>query len=767
MKGRSWAYLSRHGIALLGLLGVVLLSGAPAYAGEAGVLRYSGAQQGMAHFASANCSFIDNKLQMLMAPHRSGHVPGDRDSGPFVTFAGGGVLFQLDQKHVTADSQFMRVDGGQGVSAAHVNGHWIVTFHDVKLVNLDLANQKTLVLNGSLRCADVVSMKQPTYAGHGQGAGKPQPVSKVHFDVLPDSAWATLANAKGIVIDDARHAQPSIQVVFDPNNPYDAWVYRRLRRDYPNIPVRWVPVAYMSADSAAMAGAMLASSDPAASLAQDLGQYDKQAKHGGYPLPAGHRWGLPAANQTLFEAWKNWGGYTPMFVLRGRDGRVLKTGGARADVLRSVVAHARKPEASSAVAVSPVSDRLEFKAAQMCQSTPSGIRRAGCIHSFRQELADMHGKVRLSDEQMATAMTTVALQSVLALDATVRYWHTMTQWAWPMAAHRAPFQALSEGLGGYSRQPPQSMPCPGGGTLGLINNGGGARELATHHRIPIVDVGFSKHCRVAAGGPSATAVTPSVRYGTQFSAPDGHGQTSPEPVYLLFNSQPRLDSMPAWIPQGPLGEVRARGGHIRVYADTPKENDRGLGFTFWPQQAHSLEHRPYVGVTLRVDAQTPGVKPSDCIENGRRCLLLDTAASGPGHIVAHYRLLGSLTAAPQPVPPDLAAFAMMLDTTRPLTFSGKGPGMTWQHGELTLRGRPLPPQANPRIGGWIIRVSPERRGDQSLVRIAWQHGSGKQARSGVIEVAQTDVVTMPHYCAKGEAGWACVARDYYPDWDEN
>lgn len=739
--------------------------GMPAYADEVGVLRYSGAQHGAAHFASADCSFIGDKLQTLMAPHQSDSA--SRDSGPYLAYTEGAIIFQLDQAHVTAENQFMHLGTGQGVSSARSNGHWTVTFHDAKLVNADFAHQKTLVLNGSLRCGDTVSMKRSADQS-GQRDADSRPVSKVHFGVLSESAWTTLANAGGIVIDGSSHAEPSIQVVFDPNNPYDARVYRRMRSDYPGIPVRWVPVAYMRADSAAMAGAMLSSSDPAASLDQDLGQYDEQAKHGGYRLPAGRQWTLPPANQTLFQAWKGWGGYTPMFILRSRDGRILKTGGARAEVLRSVIAHARKAGASDAAATPSLSDRLEFKAEQLCQSTPRGIRRTGCIHAYRQELAAGSGKLRLSDAQMATAMTTVALQSVLALDATVRYWHGTVKWAWPLAARRAPFQAVSEGLGGTgSRKPPQLMACPGGGTLGLIDNGGGAREMKTQHRLPTVEVGFSDSCRLRAGGPAATAVAPTVRYRTQFSAPDGQGQAAPEPVYLLFNSQPRLDNMPAWIAQGPLGVVRTDGGRIKVYADTPEENDSGLSFVFWPERAHHVEHRPYGGVTLRVDANTPGVTAGDCIDAGHRCLLLDTDVGAPDRILAHYRLNGSLDAAPQPVPLGLMPFLMTVDTKTALAFSNEGRSMAWQRGVLSLRSRHVSGQGNPAVDDWRITARPGQSEGRAVVHIAWTRGSGSQARSGAVDVPQARLVSMPHYCTQGETGWACVAPAYSPDWDEN
>ncbi|KEZ76399.1 hypothetical protein [Salinisphaera hydrothermalis] len=55
-------------------------------------------------------------------------------------------------------------------------------------------------------------------------------------------------------------------MIFDPNAPSDAELWRHLHADHPGAVVRWLPVAYFNADSGPMAATMLAAADPAAAL---------------------------------------------------------------------------------------------------------------------------------------------------------------------------------------------------------------------------------------------------------------------------------------------------------------------------------------------------------------------------------------------------------------------------------------------------------------------------------------------------------------------
>lgn len=311
------------------------------------------------------------------------------------------------------------------------------------------------------------------------------------------------------------------------------------------------------------------------------------------------------------------------------------------------------------------------------------------------------------------------------------------------------------------------MDCPGGGTISLLDNSGGERAMDMHHTLPTVTVGFGKACRMTAGSPSVTAVAPKVPYGTSFSVPDERGkQAKPHPVFLRFNSHPRLSSMPAWIPSGPAGELMDKGGHLRLYAETRDESQYGFAFIMWPQQAHAVEHHSYAPWSLRVGPDTPGVGAENCIADGSRCLMLDTHAADTKRIIAHFELRGSTAAYPQPPSPTTHLLHLSVSTKKPLDLEHTQGRLVLASGKLALRSIRLPDAIGGANPTWHIIVTPIQSDGKHLLHIAWtRHGGGLPNTKGTTELAQKAAVSLPHYCANDEKGWDCIATDYYPDWE--
>lgn len=157
-----------------------------------------------------------------------------------------------------------------------------------------------------------------------------------YLQPLPPSAWDLVEATPGIRLGESPGRQANIQIVCDANCPYCAKLDRTLRRDYPDLAVRWVPIAYFKPDSSALAAAILADADPAAALDRNYRGYDAVQRQGGYPVGAGQG-PLGQAHQSLKEEWRKWGGFTPMIVVRGSDGRVSKAMGSGKDFVSAAI----------------------------------------------------------------------------------------------------------------------------------------------------------------------------------------------------------------------------------------------------------------------------------------------------------------------------------------------------------------------------------------------------------------------------------------------
>ena len=145
------------------------------------------------------------------------------------------------------------------------------------------------------------------------------------FDELPDDAWQVISHARGLLVGGT--TKTAIQIIFDPNCPYSAKLYKYLARRHPTTAVRWVPVTYFKRDSDALALSILEATSPAAALARNFSNYDAKTQHGGYEVRSGAL-GSPIVNQALKREWSHWGGGTPLVVVRTPKGTVLMQGGA-------------------------------------------------------------------------------------------------------------------------------------------------------------------------------------------------------------------------------------------------------------------------------------------------------------------------------------------------------------------------------------------------------------------------------------------------------
>lgn len=161
----------------------------------------------------------------------------------------------------------------------------------------------------------------------------------VMFGQISDNDEAILESAKGIQLGDAP-GSARIQVIFDPNAPYGAKLYQRMQAHHADVPVRWVPVAYIAKNSAAVASLLIHSRVPKQDLNTDLKYYDFKHQRGGVQPGNSHPAPLPEAQTRLMKAVGKWGGYTPMFVFRDQQGRWLETGGSGEKVISSVLARA-------------------------------------------------------------------------------------------------------------------------------------------------------------------------------------------------------------------------------------------------------------------------------------------------------------------------------------------------------------------------------------------------------------------------------------------
>lgn len=150
-------------------------------------------------------------------------------------------------------------------------------------------------------------------------------VPAVNAQPLPESIWPLLNQAEGILT--ASPKGHDIQVMFDPNCPYSAVHYQKLRSEFSNLAMRWVPVAYYKDDSDVLAASLLAAEKPSAALDRNFQDYDAKTQHGAWPISD------PVSKLSVYQGklqkdWEKWAGATPITLVRNRKGKVKMFFGA-------------------------------------------------------------------------------------------------------------------------------------------------------------------------------------------------------------------------------------------------------------------------------------------------------------------------------------------------------------------------------------------------------------------------------------------------------
>lgn len=158
---------------------------------------------------------------------------------------------------------------------------------------------------------------------------------------LPAGALDVLNAASGVEFSGSEGSKPDLQLVCDANCPYCAKLYVDIQDRFPEVVVRWVPVAYFKPDSASLAARILSSGDPVASLARNYRAYDFTDRRGGYRPADGQRAMLAYENEVLKRHWREWGGFTPMILAPDGKGQVYLARDTTPSSIRSLLEAAR------------------------------------------------------------------------------------------------------------------------------------------------------------------------------------------------------------------------------------------------------------------------------------------------------------------------------------------------------------------------------------------------------------------------------------------
>ncbi|MES1982468.1 MAG: thiol:disulfide interchange protein DsbG [Pseudomonadota bacterium] len=148
----------------------------------------------------------------------------------------------------------------------------------------------------------------------------PKPDYSAPYDELANAAWFS---------EGSKNDSNMIYVFFDANCIFCHLVWKALQPyEKAGLQVRWIPVAFLKKDSAGKAAALLAAKNPAASMAVNMGKFDKKDESGGIPA-AGK---IPAEtlkriqqNGALMERFGSNG--TPTLVWKDKSGQISALGG--------------------------------------------------------------------------------------------------------------------------------------------------------------------------------------------------------------------------------------------------------------------------------------------------------------------------------------------------------------------------------------------------------------------------------------------------------
>lgn len=159
-KGLALSWVWGGALAILG--GWATCAAATDAKGPAGTLSYAGVVSGKATLPTADCTF-DGKGHLVAfdSPHQDDSHPEIVTPGPLldIGFFGPGALVNFTSDHVnpTETNTFMKAKVLQGISWAKKSGRWVVTLSGLQLFNMDVTNQKSVTLNGSIVCTHLIN----------------------------------------------------------------------------------------------------------------------------------------------------------------------------------------------------------------------------------------------------------------------------------------------------------------------------------------------------------------------------------------------------------------------------------------------------------------------------------------------------------------------------------------------------------------------------------------------------------------------------------
>lgn len=140
---------------------------------------------------------------------------------------------------------------------------------------------------------------------------------------LSKEIWQRALLLAAVEVKSAKDDRPQAVVFFDPNCPHCAKLWARLygeKSAYKNVATRWVPVAYMNAQSLGMAATLL-SAPSHQTLAQNFERFDFVRRKGG-AAEADVALDVRTQIQRAQGFWSQLGGATPLIVYVVKDGTV-------------------------------------------------------------------------------------------------------------------------------------------------------------------------------------------------------------------------------------------------------------------------------------------------------------------------------------------------------------------------------------------------------------------------------------------------------------
>ncbi|MCK0153949.1 hypothetical protein MWU49_09560 [Alcanivorax sp. S6407] len=133
----------------------------------------------------------------------------------------------------------------------------------------------------------------------------------------PAGIWTETAQQENILV--GNDGNTRFMIIYDPNCPYSAIHYTRLKKLIPEFSARWVAVSYYKNNSNARTRAIIEADDPAEALDKNFSSYDYEHQQGAWPIAEQND--VITVNQKEFKArWQSWAGATPITLVRSKGG---------------------------------------------------------------------------------------------------------------------------------------------------------------------------------------------------------------------------------------------------------------------------------------------------------------------------------------------------------------------------------------------------------------------------------------------------------------